>query len=109
MNAMHGISIAAGATLALVVALAAPSHASEALAKKYACTACHATDERVVGPSFKEIAKRYAAERDAEATLAQTIRKGSVDKWGKVPMPANDALGEADAKTLAAWVLASGK
>jgi cytochrome c len=91
------------------VVLVANVSASEALAKKNACMACHAMDDKVVGPSFKEVAKKYASAKDGEATIATTIRKGSVDKWGKVPMPANEQLSEADAKALAAWILAAGK
>ncbi len=82
--------------------LAAPT----ALLNKYACTACHAVDGKLVGPSFKEIAKKYAAKSDAEAYLAGKIRSGGSGVWGAIPMPAQ-TLNEADALTIAQWLKAS--
>jgi cytochrome c len=89
--------------------LSSPAFANKELAQKYACLACHAPDRKLVGPAYQEIAKRYAGQKDAEATLAASIKKGGAGKWGPVPMPAQAALSEADAKTLAAWILAGGK
>ncbi len=99
--------------LALVAASAAllstPAHASRELAQKNACMACHAVDKKLVGPAFQDIAKKYAGQAEAVAQLAASIQKGSSGKWGAVPMPANAAVSEADAKTLAAWVLGGAK
>lgn len=86
-----------------------PAHASLALAQKNACMACHAVDKKLVGPSYQDISKKYAGQADAEAKLTDSIRKGGSGKWGPVPMPAQPALSEADAKTLAAWVLGGAK
>jgi cytochrome c len=62
-----------------------------------------------VGPSYQDVAKKYSGQKDAESLLAASIKKGGVGKWGPVPMPAQAALSDADAKALAAWVLAGGK
>ena len=86
-----------------------PAHANLALAQKNACMACHAVDKKLVGPAYQEVAKKYAGQADAEAKLIDSIRKGGSGKWGPVPMPAQAALSEADAKTLAAWVLSGAK
>lgn len=94
---------------ALVLGVSAPAWANLALAQKNACTACHAVDRKLVGPAYQEIAKRYAGQKDAEATLAKSIKAGGAGKWGPVPMPAQPALSEADAKTLAAWILGGAK
>ena len=97
---------------AMALALAAttlPAHADLTLAQKNACTACHAVDKKVVGPSYQDVAKKYAGQKDAVAVLSESIRKGGAGKWGPVPMPAQPALSEADAKTLATWVLAGAK
>ena len=75
------------------------------LAQKNACMGCHAVDRKVIGPAYQEVAKKYAGQADAEAKLADSIRKGSSGKWGQIPMPAQAALSEADAKTLAAWIV----
>lgn len=75
------------------------------LAKATGCYSCHANGEKVVGPSFVAIAEKYATEKDAAATLAQSIQYGSKGKWGRIPMPAHPGLSPADLKTLSAWVL----
>ena len=69
--------------------------------------ACHAMDKRLVGPSYKDVAKKYTGQKDAADKLATKIMKGGSGVWGAIPMPANPQVNEADAKKLAAWVLAS--
>ncbi|HEX9718576.1 MAG TPA: c-type cytochrome [Ramlibacter sp.] len=95
--------------LAAAVLAAAPVFAGKELATKNACLACHATDKKLVGPAYQDVAKKYAGQKDAEATLAKSIKAGGSGKWGPVPMPAQAALSDADAKTLAAWVLGGAK
>ena len=87
--------------------MSAPALASPALAQKNACLACHAVDKKMVGPAFQEVAKKYAGKSADE--LAKSIKAGGSGKWGPVPMPAQAALSDADAKTLAAWILAGAK
>ena len=94
----------------LVLGLAAtvaafPARASEELAKKHACLACHTVDKKLVGPAYKEVAAKYAGQKDAADKLAAKIMKGGSGVWGPVPMPANPQVNEAEAKKLAAWVL----
>jgi cytochrome c len=85
------------------------SHANLALAQKNACMACHAVDKKLVGPAYADVAKKYAGQKDAESALIGSIKKGGSGKWGPVPMPAQAALSEADAKTLAQWILSTAK
>jgi cytochrome c len=90
--------------------MAAPAaFANTALAQKYACLACHAPDKKVVGPAYQDVSKKYAGQKDAVATLTHNIKNGGSGKWGPVPMPAQAALSEEDAKTLALWVLGGAK
>lgn len=84
----------------------APAAASDALAAKYACTACHAAAKRVVGPSWEEIGAKYAGGKKTPEALAQAIRKGGSGAWGAIPMPAQAQVPEKDALTLARWLLA---
>lgn len=70
-----------------------------------ACIACHQTDKRVIGPSFREIAAKYAADGGAAARLAAKIRQGGSGAWGTTPMPPNSALSDADLTRLVQWVL----
>jgi cytochrome c len=96
------------ALFALIAAAACvPAMADLALAKSKNCMACHAVDKKVVGPAYKDVAAKYAGQKDAVDKLAVKIMKGSSGVWGPVPMPANAQVKEAEAKTLAAWVLSS--
>jgi cytochrome c len=90
---------------AAAVLLAAPAWADENLAKNKNCMACHALDKKLVGPSYKEVAAKYGAEKDAVEKLAVKIQKGGTGVWGAIPMPANPQVSDAEAKTLATWVL----
>jgi len=82
--------------------------AALALATRHACTACHGVENRIVGPSFKEIATKYAGRVDAEAYLASKIKGGGQGVWGTIPMPAQ-SLPDNEAKALAAWLVAGAK
>jgi cytochrome c len=82
-----------------------PALASADLAQKKNCMACHAVDKKLIGPGYKDVAAKYAGQKDAADKLAQKIVKGGVGAWGQVPMPANPQVSEAEAKQLAAWVL----
>jgi cytochrome c len=94
------------ALLALMAAAACvPAMADLALATSKNCTACHAVDKKVVGPAFKDVAAKYAGQKDAADKLAVKITKGGSGVWGPVPMPANSQVNDAEAKKLAAWVL----
>lgn len=94
-------------TLVAAVAVAAPAMADEALAKSKNCMSCHAVDKKVVGPAYKDVAKKYAGQKDAADKLAAKVIKGGSGVWGPVPMPANAQVNEADAKKLVAWILAT--
>ena len=94
--------------LALVGAVfAIPAQADEALAKKHNCLACHTVDKKLVGPSYKEIAKKYKGQNVA-AKLQEKVKKGGQGAWGPVPMPPNPAVPDADLKTLVDWILKMG-
>lgn len=93
------------AALGLLV-VGGPAFASAELAKQKNCMACHATDKKLVGPSYKDVAAKYKADKNAPAALAKKIREGGVGNWGQVPMPANPQVSEQEAGTLAKWVLA---
>ena len=95
------------AALALTALFSAPAFASLDLAKKNACMACHAVDKKLVGPAYQDVAKKYAGKSADE--LVKSIKAGGSGKWGPVPMPAQTALSDADAKTLATWILGGAK
>lgn len=90
--------------LATSMAVAGPALADLALAQSKNCMACHAVDKKMVGPSYKDVAAKYAGQKDAADKLATKIQKGGSGVWGSLPMPPNNVT-EAEAKKLAAWVL----
>ncbi|WP_372524848.1 c-type cytochrome [Piscinibacter sp.] len=90
----------------LIIALAAgPALANADLAQKKNCMACHAIDKKLVGPAYKEVAAKYAGQKDAVDKLTQKVLKGGSGVWGAVPMPANAQVTEAEARQLVQWVL----
>jgi cytochrome c len=90
---------------ACAAALSAPAQANEALAKKHNCLACHATDKKLVGPSYKDVAAKYRNDPKAEDKLFQKVKKGGQGVWGQVPMPPNAAVPDADIHALVKWIL----
>jgi cytochrome c len=93
-------AVAAGLTM-----MSAGAFANADLAKAKNCLACHAVDKKLVGPSYKDVAAKYANDKDAVAKLSKKVREGGVGVWGQVPMPANPQVNEAEAQTLVKWVL----
>jgi len=94
------------AIFAAILAIAAlPAVANEELAKKNACTACHAVDKKIVGPAFKEVAAKYRNDKTAEAKLVKKVKEGGVGVWGQVPMPPNSTVSDKDIQALVKWVL----
>jgi cytochrome c len=94
---------------ALLVAFAGtaavPAFAQVDLAQKKNCLACHAVDKKVLGPAYKDVAAKYAGQKDAVDKLAAKVMKGGTGVWGNIPMPANPQVNEAEAKQLVTWIL----
>ncbi len=94
------LACAISLTLASGVALADAN-----LAKAKNCFACHTIESKLVGPSYKDVAKKYASDKGAADRLATKIRAGGSGVWGQIPMPANPQVNEAEAATLAKWIM----
>src|SRR5580765_6814539 len=99
MKSLFVLCVAAGA------ALASPAQANPELAQKKNCLACHAVDKKVIGPSYKDVAAKYAGQKDAGDKLAAKVVKGGTGVWGNIPMPANPQVNDAEAKQLVQWIL----
>jgi cytochrome c len=97
------------ALLALCWAAAGAAQAADAQAilKDNGCMSCHAKDEKIVGPSFIVMAGKYRNDKDAVATLMQSIQNGVKGKWGRIPMPAHRNMSQDDLKVVATHILAS--
>jgi len=93
------------ASLAAGAVVSTPALADLQLATAKNCMACHAVATKLVGPSYKDVAVKYAGQKDAVDKLAAKIIKGGSGVWGPVPMPANAQVNADEAKKLAAWVM----
>ena len=94
------------ASLAAGFSVTTPAMADLALATAKNCMACHAVDKKLVGPSYKDVAAKYAGQKDAADKLAAKVIAGGSGVWGSVPMPANAQVTPDEAKKLVAWILA---
>ena len=92
------LALAAGAVLVT------PVLADQALSEKKRCTVCHTVSKKILGPSYKDVAVRYAGQ-NVSAQLADKIINGGGGVWGVVPMPANPKISRSDADALARWIL----
>lgn len=93
------------AALSALASTSAFAQDAAALAKSKNCMACHAVNNKLVGPAYKDVAAKYAGQKGAEDKLVQKVIKGGAGVWGPVPMPANPQVSEAEAHTLVKWVL----
>jgi cytochrome c len=98
-----GTPVVAGAAAVAAAPKAAAGGAPTALLNKHTCTACHAADTKLVGPSWRDIAGKHGSRADAEAYLAGKIKSGGMGVWGQIPMPPQ-ALPDEDAKAIARWL-----
>jgi cytochrome c len=69
------------------------------------CVACHQVEKRTVGPSFREVAAKFAGDHDATAKLAKKIRDGGAGNWGAVPMPPHPEIADSDLRQIVSWIL----
>lgn len=86
--------------------LAGPALAAtegETLMKTKGCVACHAVDKKLVGPAYKDVAKKYT-EADVPK-LVEKAKKGGVGVWGQVPMPPNAQVADEDIEKIVRWIL----
>lgn len=101
---MKNLAIAA---LAAAVGFIGNAQAADGgdLAKKSSCTMCHAPAAKGVGPSWKDIATKYAGQADAQAKLETKVRTGGSGSFSGNMPPTNKGVSDADIKAMVAWVL----
>jgi len=98
------LAITAALLCAPAAGMAAPD--ASALAGKYGCQGCHSADKKILGPSYKEVAAKYAGDKAALVQLEKKIKSGGAGVWGQIPMPPNN-VPDADLKALVQWILAA--
>lgn len=77
----------------------------EALVMGSDCKACHTLSTKSVGPTYKDVAKKYKDNKDAQAILTKKILKGGSGVWGEVAMPAHPSLTEKEVNEMTKWIL----
>jgi cytochrome c len=97
--------LCAGFVGSWAVALSAHAADEKALAQAKNCLACHAIDHKVVGPAYRDVALKYAGQKEVASLLASKVMAGGGGVWGPVPMPANPQVNTTDAKRLVDWIL----
>jgi cytochrome c len=90
---------------ASLMAIAGAAQASADLTKKYNCVACHAEASKKVGPSYKDVAAKYAGKADAIDYLTKKIKSGGGGVWGPIPMPPHPQVSDADSKAMATYIM----
>jgi cytochrome c len=90
---------------ALALFAASPAFASQDLAAKNGCMACHSVDKTAFGPAFKDVAKKYKGDKDAVAKLVAKVKGGGSGVWGDRTMPPQQAP-EAEVITIVSWMMA---
>jgi cytochrome c len=98
---MHSSAAIVLALLVSQTALASPE-----LARSRNCVACHHMERKMIGPSYKAIAERYAGDEAAAKALIEKVIKGGAGNWGPTPMPAQPTVTPAEAEALVKWILA---
>ena len=100
------IAAAFVAVSTLLVASVAVADELEDMMKKNGCSACHAEDKKVIGPSYKEVSAKYKGDAGAVARLSEKVKKGGSGVWGPIPMPPNTQVADADVKKMVELILA---
>ncbi|HCL04990.1 MAG TPA: cytochrome c class I [Chitinophagaceae bacterium] len=68
------------------------------------CLTCHKVGDKLIGPSYKEVAAKYENTEENITMLAGKIIKGGQGVWGSVPMTAHPAVTEDDAKAMVKYI-----
>lgn len=77
----------------------------KALVEGSDCRACHANDQRLVGPSYKEVAERYQNEEGAVDMLAGKVIEGGAGNWGEIAMLPHPQLAREDAAKMVHYIM----
>lgn len=100
----HVLIVSSAMSLGIQQTHAAES--GEALAKANNCLLCHSVSKAVMGPAYKDVAKKYKGDKEAEARLIAKVKAGGSGVWGTMAMPPNSPqVKDEDIKIIVKWVL----
>ena len=102
---MNKLMMTAASAALLALSGAASADEGQALAQKSACMSCHGVDKKIVGPAFKEVAKKYEGDKTAHDRLVEKVKTGGKGVWGPIPMPPSPQVKPEEASKIIEWVL----
>ena len=73
------------------------------------CRTCHKDDSKLIGPAYKDVAKKYPNNEDNIKKLAEKVMKGGQGVWGQIPMAAHPNLSMDDAEAMVSYILSMNK
>ena len=88
-----------------VVAEKVDTKKGESLISKSDCFACHKANEKLLGPSYKDVANKYANTKANIDYLVKKIKAGGSGVWGAIPMSPHPALSDDDAEAMVHYIL----
>jgi cytochrome c len=77
----------------------------KALIEASDCRTCHKDDQKLIGPAYKEVAKKYESNSTNISMLADKIMKGGQGVWGEIPMAAHPNISKEDAEAMVEYIL----
>ena len=69
------------------------------------CRTCHKDDAKLIGPAYKDVAKKYPSTPENIKTLAEKVMKGGQGNWGEIPMAGHPNLSMEDASAMVEYIL----
>jgi cytochrome c len=106
----HIAALGIGSVLALSAGTASAAFDDAKAAdtmKSGGCSICHSVDKKLIGPAYTEVAAKHKGDAEAVAKMEKSVRSGSKDQYGKIPMPPTPAskLSDADLHSLLSWIM----
>ena len=101
-----GLTLGLALTLPLAAEAKKADPAAEAMMKKSDCFTCHSVAKKIVGPAYKDVAKKYKSDPKAVEKLSAKVKNGGSGAWGAIPMAAHPNLKDDQIKAMVQWVLA---
>jgi glucose/arabinose dehydrogenase/cytochrome c551/c552 len=102
------VSVYAGNDAKIIAAnLAALRNAAQpgkVLVQQLDCKTCHKENEKSIGPSFTDIAKKYPHDATVQERLIRKVLGGGAGNWGDVAMPAHPDMKADDVKKIVDWI-----
>ncbi|BAV09904.1 cytochrome c551/c552 [Filimonas lacunae] len=74
------------------------------LVAKNDCLSCHKIEDKMLGPSYRQVANKYENNEANIKMLANKVIQGGQGVWGPVPMTAHPQLSEADAQQMIKYI-----